>query len=130
MTYTYDPTTNIGRVRRSIPDRVEADAIWSDEEIQSFLDDEGGNWRRATATILETMASDSVLVLQVIRIHNIETDGAKMSAELLKRAKGLRDLADVEETNEDDGGFAIAEIVTTESQYRDRLINQALRGVL
>jgi hypothetical protein len=92
MTYTYDPTTDIGRIRRTIPDKVEDDAFWTDEELQSFLLDEG-DWRRATALALETMASDDLLVLKVIKIQNIETNTDRMASALMKRAQKLRDLA-------------------------------------
>jgi hypothetical protein len=127
MTYTYIPTNNIGRMRRTIPDRVEADAIWTDEELQSFLDDCANNWRRATALALETMASDNLLVLKVIRIQNIETNTDRLMSALLARAKRLREDAS-DEDSLDDGAFDVAEIIVNDHQYRERIYGQALRG--
>lgn len=127
MTYTYDLSTDVGKVRLTIPDRVEADATWSDEEIQTFLDVENDNWRRATALALETMASDDLIVLKVMKVQNIEVDAAKVMESMLKRAKSLRELAKEAEADETDG-FEIAEMVTNDWQYRERIYNQALRG--
>ena len=127
MTYTYDPTTNVGRIRRTLPDRVEADAIWTDEEIESFLSDEGGNWRRATALALETMASDDLLILKTIQIHNIQTDSSKHAKVLMDRAKILRNVADEADANTGDD-FEFIEQIVTDHQYRERIYSQALRG--
>src|SRR5688572_26467878 len=109
MTYTYDPTNNIGRVRRIIPDKIEDSAFWTDEEIESFLTDEGGNWRKATALALETMASDDLLVLKVIKVQNIETNTDRMMNAMLKRAKQLRDDAATEDANTGDD-WDVAEV--------------------
>jgi len=124
--YTYVPTTDIGRVRRTIPDRVEADAVWSDEEIQTFIDDEG-DWRRASALALETMASDNALVLKVIKIGQLSTDGAKVSTALLERARQLRKLADEVDALGADGAFDIAEVIVDDFTWRSKIWNDALR---
>ena len=128
MSFTYDPTTNIGKVRRTLPDKVEDDAFFSDEEIASFLLDED-SWRRATALALETIASDNAMVMQVIKVQNITTDGAKVSDALLKRAKLLRDQAAVDDANTSDGSgaFDVAEMVFDNFGYRQRILNTALR---
>ena len=129
MTYTYDPTTNIGRVRRTIPDRVEANAVWTDEEIESFLLDEEGDWRRATALALETIASDQLLVLKVVKVQNIETNLDRAMIAMLKRAQALRDQS--KEADAADGSaFEIAEVVVDANQYRERVGNQVLRGAI
>lgn len=125
MTYTYDVETDIGRVRRTIPDRVQASAIWTDEEIQSFLNDEDG-WRRAAALALETMASDNVLVMKVMTIQNIRTDGAAVSRALLERAKTLRSLADQADATSGDA-FDIAETVLNDFGFRQQILNEAIR---
>lgn len=125
MTFTYDPTTDIGRVRRTLPDKTASVYFWTDEEIQSFLNDEG-NWRRASALALETMASDSAMVLLVMKVQNITTDGAKVSDALLKRAAELRKQANIDEAATSGGSFDVIETVTDDFGYRQRLFNQAL----
>ena len=127
MTFTYDPTTDVGRVRRTIPDKTEDDAFWTDEEIASFLVDEGNNWRRATALALETIATDELLVLKTIQVQNITTNTDRMMAALLKRAQKLRDDAVVVEADSGDD-FEVIEMVNDDWQFRERVWNQALRG--
>lgn len=56
MTFTYDVTTDIGKVRLYINDNVEATAHFSDEEIQVFLT-AGGSVNMASALALESWAS-------------------------------------------------------------------------
>lgn len=128
MTFNYDLTTDIGVMRLSIPDRVNTlvePAMFSDEELSAFLSFEG-DLRRGIAQALEVIATDQALVLKVMRVQNIQTDGAKLAAELRARAKGLREQAAQEEANE---GllFGIAEQVYDVFSLRERLINEALR---
>lgn len=129
MSYTYDPTTNIGRIRRTLPDKTEDDAFWTDEELQSFLDDEDNNWRRATALALETMATDDLLVLKVIRIQNLETNLDRAMTALLKRAATLREQASIAESTDSDA-FEFVDMINNEWQLEERVLKQAARGVL
>jgi 5-enolpyruvylshikimate-3-phosphate synthase len=57
-TYTYDPDTAIGRVRRLIGDRDIANALLSDEEIQSWLTDNGGDTSAASVRILRSLSAE------------------------------------------------------------------------
>jgi hypothetical protein len=126
VAFTYVLGTDIFRVRRTIPDRVEAEAIFTDEEIQSFVDDEG-DWRRGTALALETIASDEALVQKVQRFGDFQTDGASVARALLGRAKSLRDQASDADAADDGGAWDIAEMVTGPFSYRERVYNEALR---
>lgn len=125
MPTTYDLSTDIGKLRMFIPDRDVDDAIWSDEELQVFLDTES-NLFRATALVLETMASDHALVLKVMRVQNIETSGDRVSSALLARAKLLRKQAD-DLDDVDNGGFEVIEMVHDDFSWRERILNEALR---
>jgi hypothetical protein len=126
LTWTYDLTTDVGRVRRTIPDRLQAEAIFTDEEIVSFVADEG-DWRRATALALETIAVDEALVQKVQKTADFQTDGAATARALLSRATALRAQAGDLELASDGGAFDIAEMVTGPFGYRERLYNEALR---
>jgi hypothetical protein len=128
--FTYDPTTNAGRVRLLIPDRSATEYVFEDDEIAALLAAEGENVKRAAALGLETIASDQALTLKVIRLLDLQTDGAKVSEALLARAERLRSQADAEEAAEDGGAFDWAEMTPTTFAARERLIAQALRGVL
>jgi hypothetical protein len=85
-------TSDIGRVRLLIPDRSLDLFVFQDEEIEAFLEIEGGV-KLAAALALETIASDIAMVDKVIRIMDLQTDGAKTSDALLARAKLLREQA-------------------------------------
>lgn len=128
MTYTYDPTTDTGRMRRSIPDKVQADAVWTDEELVSFLADEG-DWRRGSALALETMAADTAYQGGVVQVGDIRTDGASMARAMLQRAAALRSQAADADAISADGAFDIAEMVVDPFSFRQRVVNQALREV-
>lgn len=123
--WSYDLATDIGRVRRTIPDRNQTEAIFSDEEIASFVDDEG-DWRRGTALALETIAVDEALVQKVQTISGFQTDGARLATALMARATALRTQA-AQADMEDGGAFDIAEWVTGPFSQRERLYNDALR---
>ena len=128
MSFTYDPSTDAGRVRMLIPDRVGDGHAFEDEEIETFLELEGGNVRRAAALALETCASDQALTLKVVRLVDITTDGRAVSEALLQRAGKLRAQADDAEAAEDGGLFDIAEWTPTDFAGRERLYKQAQRG--
>jgi hypothetical protein len=127
VTFTYERGTDLYRVRRTIPDRVQAEAIFDDDEIESFIEDEG-DWRRATALALETIAADEALVQKVMQTQEgLRTDGAKTADALLKRAAMLRDQAVDAEAVDEGGMFDVAEMVTGPFSYRERIHNEALR---
>ena len=125
MAFTYDLSTEIGQVRLLIPDRVDAGHVFEDDEIQAFLALEG-TVREATAGALETIASDQAMVLKVMRLLDLQTDGAKVSDALLARAAKLRQEAenDLAAAGE---GWAWAEMVTTDFAARERIVDESLR---
>lgn len=93
VSYPIDLSSNVGRVRLLIPDRSLDVFVFQDEEIEAFLEIEGGV-KLATALALETIASDIAMVDKVIKIMDLQTDGAKTSDALLARAKLLREQAE------------------------------------
>lgn len=127
MVFSYDPTTDVGKVRMLIPDRVEEHAIFSDEEIEAYLSMNSSNVRRAAAEALETIASDEVMTLKVLSTLDLSTNGASTSDAILARAKILRSQADVSDLAEDGGGFDYAEMSVNAFTRRERVRNQALR---
>lgn len=92
----YDLSTDAGKVRLLLND-VDADSeVFDDDEIQAFLDLEGGNVKRAAAQAIDTNADDQALASKVLRDHETTTDGAKLADALRKRAAVLREQADRE----------------------------------
>lgn len=129
MAFTYDVTTDRGRVRMLIPDSSSTSYVFEDNEIDAFLALEDNDVRRGAALALETLASNEALVLKVIKVLDLQTDGAKTADALLKRAGLLRGQADVADAA---GGdlFDWAEMVIDPFSGRERLFNQALRGAI
>ena len=127
MTFTYDPTTDRGRVRLMVPDRVADSALFSDAEIDTFLAIEDGA-RRATALALETIASDQAMTLKVISLLDLRTDGRAVSQALIARAEKLREQSLLDDASEDGGLFDVAEQTLTDFAFRDRLYKEFLRG--
>lgn len=128
MAFTYDTGTSAGRVRLLIFDTDSTSYVFEDAEISVFLSLEGSNVKRSAALALETMASNEAFVLKVIRLLDLQTDGAKTSDALLKRAAMLRSQADIDEAAEDGGSFDIAEWVVDDFSARQRMANQWMRG--
>lgn len=110
MSYTYNLTTDIGKIRLLIPDRIESEAMFSDEELSEFLSLEF-QVKTAAALALETIAADETLVQKRITLLDLSTDGPAVAKALLDRAKALRDQTKAVASDAelvDDGGFAIA----------------------
>lgn len=122
MAFTYDTTSDRGRVRMVITDRDEANPIFQDDEIDAFLDMNDDSIRLAAASALETIATDQALVLKVIVTLDLETDGAKVADSLMKRAASLR------AQEESVGAFDIASMVVNDFSEREQIYNEILRG--
>ena len=128
MAFTYDLTTVVGKIRMLIPDRVTPGHVWEDDELTALYTLEGNDLRLGAAMALEAMASDQAMVLKVIRLLDVTTDGAKVSDALLKRAVGLRAAA-AATASALLSPFDIAEVVVGDFAARERLYNEALRDV-
>jgi hypothetical protein len=124
--FTYNPGVDArSSVRMLIPDRTDSGHLFEDAEIDAFLTMESAVVKRAAAAALETIASDNAMVLKVIRLLDLTTDGAKTSDALLARAKLLRaQVADEDYT----GGVDWAEMVVDDFSLRQRLDAEALRA--
>ena len=122
MSYTTDPTTDIGRVRLLIQDTDPFNPIYPDDnQISAFLELEGGDIKFSAALALESIAANMAFVLRVIKILDLQTDGQKTAQSFLDIAKRYRDLTGVS----DWAGFDIAQ-VTDDSTFalRDYLWKQ------
>ncbi len=118
-----DPSTPAGYVRLLITDTQVDDPatmIFTDEEIDAFLANNVQQPYRAAAVALETIATDQVLVLKVMKVLDLETDGSKVSKALLDRAALLRAQADDDPATADDD-FAVAEFADPVFGRRERI---------
>lgn len=92
--------TDTATVRLLIAD-TGSPQLLSDPDLQTFLDLEGGNIRRAAAQALDTIASSEVLVSKVITSNGLSTNGAAVAKALQDRATSLRE----QDLQSDDGGY-------------------------
>jgi len=125
-TFTYDVTTDAGKVRLLIPDNKANAWVFADIEIATFLGLETGI-KRAAALALETIASNEALVLKVIKLLDVQTDGAKVSDALLARAAKLRAQADVDDENGVSNGFEIIGMVVDDFTWRQAVFAEGYR---
>lgn len=125
MSFSYDPATDAGKVRLLCTDTVAANEIFTDAEISAFMSMEGSNIKKSAALALETIASSEVLVQKRIRLLDLTTDGPSESEELLRRARELRDQAEIDEL-EVTSGIDYAEMITDDFSLREHIINEAL----
>lgn len=130
MTFTYEVanlTTDLALVRLSIGDTEVNTPVFQDEELNAFLAVQGGSWRRAAAVALERIATSQILLLKVITILDVKTDGAAVAKALLAQAHQLRvDAAAAEDEN--GSTFEVIEMVTNDFGYRERIQDEYLRG--
>ncbi len=111
MTFTYDPTTDIGRVRRTLPAETDITTYTlTDEVIQSYLNDEGSIWQLAAAAALDDLASNQSYILKITTNSaiGISVNGVAVAQDLRNRAAQLRQRYD-EIGDADFAGFDVAE---------------------
>jgi len=122
MAFTYDVTTDRGKVRLLCTDVLESNPLFQDAEIDAFLSMNTGV-RLAAAAALEVIAASEVLVLKKIINLDLETDGPAVARELRELAKQLR----AQETAV--GAFDFAEQIVdpfTEREYYDKQAQREL----
>jgi len=129
--YTYDLTTDVGKVRLLIQDQdmssVDAatpleqrSAAFADDELQYFVDD-AGNVVQAAAQALRAWANSKQLIVIARRTGKTEVDYGSIRADLLKSANELDDYAEKAPAD----GFA--EQSWTDFGFRQILTNEMLR---
>lgn len=93
MPITTDPTTAIGKVRLLIADIQDTDPLFTDEQIQAFLDMFDSSVFRAAAQAAEAIAFSEVLVSKKIRTQDLSTDGPAVAKAMRELAASLRERA-------------------------------------
>lgn len=97
----------IDQVRALMAD-VGSDQYLTNPQIQTYLDLNDDNVRRAAAEALEAIAVSELLVGKVIRTQDLQTDASKIAAELRALAARLRQTADEQDAGEW-GGFDVVD---------------------
>jgi hypothetical protein len=117
--YPPNYATTLGQVRLLIPDTEQLDNpadpsataqyIFSDPQIQAFLSMSNNSIKRAAAEAKMVLAASEALISKVIRTDDLQTDGAKLGAELRAQARELRAQAVEEETYDSYEEFEIVD---------------------
>lgn len=122
MSFTYDITTEIGKVRALIPDTDSSSHAFEDDEIQFYLDESDADRKLAAALACEVLASNKAKLAKVIDVLDVKVDTTKAAELLFKRSQALREQA------EESGDFEIAEMVYDAPSARERIAKERLRS--
>lgn len=103
MTFTYDPATDIGKIRLHCQDTdtTLADplrSIFTDEDLQALLDGEDDDVKLAAAQACDTKANRLVLTLRDETSGDYTIRASGMAAILQETAKRLREQVDTQGT--------------------------------
>ncbi len=123
MAFTYDVSTDRGKVRLLITDVQEANPLFQDAEIDAFLA-MNTSVRLAAAAALEVIAASEVMVLKKIVNLDLETDGPAVARELRELAKQLR------AQDSAIGAFDIAEQIHDDFTAREYWLKQVQRDLI
>lgn len=85
--------SDVGKVRLLISDVDAGELVFSDDEIQAFLDLEGGSVKLAAAQAIDTNATNEALASKVLKDHQLSTDGAAVANAMRRHAAALREQA-------------------------------------
>lgn len=129
MTFTYDVTTDSGKVRLLANDNDGTTHLFEDDEIDAFLGLESSSVLRAAAMAIETIAGNEVLVQKKITLLDLKTDGPALSQELRQLAKSLRERSEAVDGVDEDL-FDYAEMALPVFGYNARLLNEFQRAGL
>ena len=127
MAFTYDPTTDRGRVRLQIgdTDTVNADRqLFTDAEIDAFLALNTSIVKLAAADALEAIAANQLMVLKVMKNMDVTTDGSKVADSFRELAKDLRKSWLEVGDGSFEGAFDWAEFADTDFAKRERILKE------
>jgi hypothetical protein len=88
VAFTYDPTTDAGKVRLYLRDNREDRAAFTDAEIAVFLSI-AGTWQRATAEAAKALLADRA---RFARVYTQSEDNKSRTEDELAGAAYLKDL--------------------------------------
>jgi hypothetical protein len=115
--YPPDYSSVVGQIRLLIPDveqlgdpansSTTAEYIFDDAQIQAFASLYSNNVKRAAAQAKLVLATSEALINKVIRTDDLQTDGAKLGAELRAQAVELNRQADQDDFADSYDAFEI-----------------------
>lgn len=127
MAFTNDITTDVGKLRLLLVDVDSSNPIFQDSELEVFLSLKNGNLQRAAALAYRAIAGNQTLVLKVIKLLQLQTDGASVGRELRQLATAFDDSATFDDAAAGNL-FDWAEMVLNPFSERERLLNEIARN--
>lgn len=122
MSFTFDTTTNIGKVRTLINDTSASSFVLSDEEINVFLSLESNDIYRSAASALESIIINQQLLSKLIAAGDYKEDNRNVAEKLGKIADRYR------QASISIPADSFAEVAVTDFNYREIEVNKALRN--
>lgn len=120
--YSYDITTNLGKVRALIGDTNSASVLLADAKINAFLALKSNDLFATAALALYAIAASKALLAKKKSAGNYSEDLSAIAREYRETAKTY------DEMSRNTPAEAQAEVILTDFNYNDILINKALRG--
>lgn len=124
MSFTFNTSTNIGRVRALVQDTVEASAVLSDEEIQVYLDIASGDVLEAASMAAFAISAAKAATAKSISAGNYKEDFRDQAKWYQSLGKMLSDKAKSVPAE------AQAEEILTDFNYNQILQSKSLRNEL
>lgn len=124
MTFTYDTTTDSGKMRLLISDVSSDNYMFEDDEIAAFLDIGNDNLYWSAALALEVIAANEMLIHKRIEILGLSINAPAVATELRRIAGNWRDVSFAREQ------FDIAEVPVDSAAYNEKYLKELLRDGL
>lgn len=93
MTFTYDVTTALGKVRLWIQDTDANAYAFSDEEINAVMSDHSDDVRQSSASLLLILANSKAKLAKMKSAGKYSEDTRSIAKELRDQAKAILDMA-------------------------------------
>lgn len=122
MSFTFNLSDNIGKVRNLIGDDTEATALLTDEKISSFLSMTGNDIFATAALCCRRIATSKALVAKRRTAGNFSEDTTGIYKAYLDMAK------EFEKASQETPAEAQTEEILNDFQYNNVLQNRILRG--
>lgn len=120
--FSYDTSTNLGKVRALINDIVAASYVMSDTQINAFLSLHSNDLYLTAAQCMMAIASSKALIAKMKKAGNYSEDFTVIAKECREAAKMFREMA------MQDPAEAVGEAFYTDFSYNDLLAKKHLRS--
>ncbi len=122
MSFTFNTTTNVGKVRTLINDTSATAYVLSDEEINVFLSLESNDIYRSAASALESIIINKQLLSKLIAAGDYKEDNRNVADKLGRIADRYR------KASISIPADAYADVAVTDFNYREIEIGKILRN--